>query len=47
MSDDVVVLRNGRIQEQGPSERVYQEPEADYTKRLLELTPTMPSTWIQ
>jgi peptide/nickel transport system ATP-binding protein len=47
MSDDVVVLRNGRIQEQGPSERVYQEPEADYTKRLLELTPTMPRTWIQ
>ena len=46
MSDDVVVLRNGRIQEQGPSERVYQEPQADYTKRLLDLTPTLPSTWL-
>jgi len=45
MSDDVVVLRNGRIQEYGPSERIYQEPKADYTKRLLELTPTMPSRW--
>ncbi|MFT7136993.1 MAG: peptide/nickel transport system ATP-binding protein [Akkermansiaceae bacterium] len=46
MSNDVVVLRNGRIQEKGSSERVYQDPEADYTKRLLELTPTMPSTWL-
>lgn len=45
MADDIVVLRNGRIQETGPSERVYQEPKADYTKRLLELTPTVPSTW--
>jgi peptide/nickel transport system ATP-binding protein len=45
MADDVVVLRNGRIQEMGPSERVYQNPEAAYTKRLLELTPTMPSDW--
>lgn len=46
MSDDVVVLRNGRIQEKGPSEQVYQDPKADYTKRLLELTPTMPSQWL-
>jgi peptide/nickel transport system ATP-binding protein len=45
MADDVVVLRNGRIQEMGASERVYQAPEADYTKRLLELTPAMPSEW--
>ena len=45
MSDDVVVLRGGRIQENGPSERVYTNPQADYTKRLLELTPTMPSAW--
>jgi len=45
MADDVVVLRNGRIQETGPSEAVYQTPQADYTKRLLELTPTMPSAW--
>ena len=45
MADDVVVLRNGSIQEKGASERVYQTPQADYTKRLLELTPTMPSAW--
>ena len=32
MADDMVVLRNGRIQETGPSEAVYQTPQADYTK---------------
>lgn len=45
MSDDVVVLRSGRIQETGPSEQIYQSPQADYTKSLLALTPTMPRTW--
>lgn len=45
MADNVVVLRNGRIQEQGASEQVYESPEADYTKRLLALTPRMPSHW--
>jgi len=45
MSDDVVVLRNGEIQEKGASEQVYMTPQADYTKRLLSLTPTMPTAW--
>lgn len=45
MADDVVVLRNGQIQETGPSERVYANPSAEYTKRLLELTPVMPVAW--
>jgi peptide/nickel transport system ATP-binding protein len=45
MADDVVVLRNGRIQEMGASERVYQAPQADYTKKLLALTPAMPREW--
>jgi len=45
MADDIVILRNGRIEEQGPSERVYETPSADYTKKLLSLTPVMPTTW--
>jgi len=45
MSDDVVVLRNGRIQEIGPSEQLYENPSADYTKMLLSLTPVMPKDW--
>jgi len=45
MADDIVVLRNGSIQEQGPSERVFDTPTADYTKKLLSLTPVMPRVW--
>ena len=45
MADDVVVLRGGRIQEYGASEQIYAQPQADYTKRLLELTPVMPQEW--
>ncbi|RLJ59238.1 peptide/nickel transport system ATP-binding protein [Litoreibacter meonggei] len=45
MADDIVVLRNGRIQEKGASEQVFETPEADYTKKLLSLTPVMPHDW--
>jgi len=45
MADDVVVLRNGSIQEKGASEQVFENPVADYTKKLLSLTPTMPQDW--
>lgn len=47
MSDNMVVLRNGRIEEQGPSEQLFQTPQADYTRTLLSLTPTMPREWRQ
>ncbi len=45
MADDIVILRNGRIQEQGPSEQIYEAPTVDYTKDLLALTPVMPKAW--
>jgi peptide/nickel transport system ATP-binding protein len=45
MADNVVVLRDGQIQETGASEQVYTAPKSDYTKRLLELTPAIPSDW--
>jgi len=35
ITDRVVVLDQGRIVEQGPTERVFAAPEADLTKRLL------------
>ena len=47
MSDNMVVLRNGRIEEQGPSEQLFSNPKAEYTKTLLSLTPTMPKEWRQ
>lgn len=37
--DTVVVMRHGRIEEQGPSEQVYQNPKSAYTKELLSAIP--------
>jgi peptide/nickel transport system ATP-binding protein len=42
MADDTAVLRNGRIEEIGKTEQVYETPQAEYTKSLLALTPVMP-----
>jgi peptide/nickel transport system ATP-binding protein len=35
MSDDVLVMLDGRIVEQGPIERVFHDPRHEFTKRLL------------
>jgi peptide/nickel transport system ATP-binding protein len=35
------VMSGGRIVEYGPVERVLEEPEADYTRRLLADTPSL------
>ncbi|PYG25613.1 dipeptide ABC transporter ATP-binding protein [Pelagimonas varians] len=45
MSDDIAVLRNGKIEEIGSTEGMFERPQADYTKKLLALTPVMPRTW--
>ena len=45
MADDMIVLRQGRIEEQGPADRIFAAPEAAYTRSLLELTPTLPRDW--
>jgi len=45
MSDDVVVLRNGQIEELGAAEAVFETPHSGYTKELLSLTPTLPTVW--
>lgn len=45
MSDDMVVLRNGVIEESGETEQLFENPKATYTKKLLALTPVMPSAW--
>ena len=39
VSDDVVVMRCGRIVESGPTDRVLDAPEHDYTKALLSAVP--------
>jgi len=39
MSDEIAVMRQGRIVEQGPAESVYRSPQHDYTQRLLAAEP--------
>jgi peptide/nickel transport system ATP-binding protein len=42
LCDRVIVMRAGRIVEQGPSERVLGDPQDDYTKELLTAIPHPP-----
>ena len=39
--DHVVVMRQGRIEESGPTEQVYGDPQAAYTKELLAAVPRL------
>ncbi|WP_119461197.1 ABC transporter ATP-binding protein [Rhodospirillaceae bacterium SYSU D60014] len=39
MADRVCVMTDGEIVEQGPAERIFEQPEHDYTKRLLAAEP--------
>ena len=35
LANDVIVMRNGQIVEQGPSEQIFRRPQSDYTKALI------------
>ncbi|GLZ54414.1 ABC transporter ATP-binding protein [Actinomycetospora sp. NBRC 106378] len=39
IADRVVVMRSGRVEEQGPAARVLEAPEAEYTRELLAAVP--------
>ena len=41
ISDEIVVMRGGRIVERGPAARVFSAPEDDYTRTLLAAAPTL------
>jgi peptide/nickel transport system ATP-binding protein len=41
IADQVVVLRHGKVVEEGPAATVFDEPQHDYTKALLAAVPTM------
>jgi len=45
MADDMVVLRNGIIEEAGTTQALFENPRGAYTKKLLALTPMMPKAW--
>ena len=42
LCDRVIVMRAGRIVEEGPTERVMMAPQADYTRELLAAPPHPP-----
>ena len=35
MADEVIVMRDGRVVESGPTERIFDQPQTDYTKELM------------
>jgi microcin C transport system ATP-binding protein len=35
MSDEILVMREGRVVEQGPTERIFEQPEQAYTRALM------------
>jgi len=39
MADNLLVMKDGRIEEEGDADALYKEPKSDYTKRLLEAIP--------
>jgi peptide/nickel transport system ATP-binding protein len=41
LCDDVVVMKDGRVVEEGPTEKVLLQPQASYTRRLLASIPTI------
>lgn len=46
ISDEVVVMRNGRVVETGTRDQIFQHPTEDYTKRLLASVPEMDPDWL-
>jgi|SRR5271157_4148052 len=45
ISDRVLVMNHGRIIEEGPSNDVFQNPQEDYTKKLLANVPSLSRKW--
>ena len=35
MADDLIVMRAGKVVEQGPAARIFEQPQHPYTKALL------------
>jgi len=35
LADELIVLRNGKVVEQGPAERLFEDPQTDYTRALM------------
>ena len=46
IADEVVVMQNGRVVEQGPKEEMFQPPHDPYTELLLSSVPEMDPDWL-
>ena len=44
ITDRVLVMKSGKIVEQGTTSKVFADPEHDYTKTLIKATPKLPDT---
>jgi peptide/nickel transport system ATP-binding protein len=39
MADQLLVMQNGKIEEQGDADEIYKNPKSNYTKQLLGAIP--------
>ena len=46
IADDVLIMQNGRVVEQGPKSDIFQPPWEDYTHLLISSTPEMRTDWL-
>ena len=44
ISDRILVMNKGRIEEAGDAETIYKNPRTEYTKKLIAAIPTLPAT---
>jgi peptide/nickel transport system ATP-binding protein len=41
MSDRIIVMKNGKIQEMNLADEVYEHPQSEYTKHLIQAIPRL------
>lgn len=47
VTDRVLVMQGGKIIEEGRTDRIFDHPQHDYTKRLLQASPRIPTGWVK
>ena len=47
VTDRVLVMQGGEIVEEGRTDRIFDHPQHDYTKRLLQASPRIPAEWVE
>ena len=45
MSDDMIVMKNGKVMEKGDAEQIYRNPQSEYTRELLDAIPSTSLTY--